>query len=162
MDKLLYKNKQVKIKNAKLYNRYCSKSSYKEASGSFFIFDPVIKNNRIRLTLTKDSKIESYSSGWVNVFDIIDLDSIEVGSKVIVDGKVTKMADGEGESFYLENENSYVTDILDGSDFINNIGISKSIDEDRIGFVNICNIIKYVDEEQVKATLLMEENNEIK
>lgn len=62
---------KVKITNAKVYGVYCNRSSYIIKSGTFYIYNDKIRNNRIRLTDDPD-KIGKpcMCTGWVSLDDL--------------------------------------------------------------------------------------------
>ena len=146
----LYKGKCIRLLNTNIYDtQYIKKpkDSIYNLTGNFYIFDDNIVNNRIRVSRYKDCS----SIGWVNIYDIIDNESISIGSKVIIKGNIYQYADGSGECINNIDREMYVVDILESDEYDNTIGVSYEINSDRAGFININNIIKYIERnEEIK------------
>lgn len=144
MSDKLYTGKKVRLIEVDVYNRYFSSSPFSSMSGYFYIYDDIIKNDRIRICRYSDTVgVAGCVTGWVNIYDLIDYESIGIGSKVFVNGILTEFANGDGEKIEVKNVNMFVTNI-ESNDYVNNIGVSFNKDGERIGFGNKETIFKYV------------------
>ena len=74
------KGTKVQLLNASIYPTYDSKIKSSIMSGTFYIYNEKVKNNRIRIT-DNISKIDVPCSmtGWVNLNDIISNDNNDEG-----------------------------------------------------------------------------------
>lgn len=72
MDTLMLKD-EIRLNNAKLYPTYDSRNSIKTITGPYYIYNNTIKNNRIRVTDSKDKVGKPCQmTGWVNITDIVE------------------------------------------------------------------------------------------
>ena len=59
---------EIEIKDAKLYPTYDSRNSSKVISGTYYIYEPTVKNNRVRVTDSEDRVGKPcMMNGWVDV-----------------------------------------------------------------------------------------------
>ena len=64
---------EVRLINAKLYPTYDSKNSIKTITGAYYIYNNTIRNNRIRVTDSKDKVGKPCQmTGWINTSDIVE------------------------------------------------------------------------------------------
>ena len=139
--------KEIKLKNTDVYMRWFNKKPAYQKSGTYYIYDDRIKEERIRVCASADAcQVNGRVTGWVNIKDIIDNSNIEVGDKVVVKGSLTVMADGSGNKITKNETIMYVTDVLeDKVQFPNYIGVSIEPLSARQGWGNDDIISKYID-----------------
>lgn len=129
--------KQVELKNAKIYTRYCSFKSDISKSGTFYVWDSNIKNNRVRITNTKDGVgAPGHITGWVDVDDLDGNSSnIKVGDKIKVSGNINVKPDGSGNLVYAKEKIMYVTEVLDKTLYSYFIAVANSKNNTKIGYI---------------------------
>ena len=71
---------EIEVKNARLYPTYDSRNSSKIISGTYYIYESTVKNNRVRVTDSKDKVGKPCAmSGWIDIkfIDIKDQTPVE-------------------------------------------------------------------------------------
>jgi GH25 family lysozyme M1 (1,4-beta-N-acetylmuramidase) len=144
----IYKGKSVELRSADIYSRFCSNKSVCKKTGTYFIYDLNIKNNRIRVTNSIDGlTIPGRITGWVSLDNILDnKDDIKLGDKVIVSGNINVYADGSGNIIYKNSEVMYVVDKLSSDDFEYNYGVATTKNKTRQGWAKL-EMLKLYNEE---------------
>lgn len=135
---------EIILDDMDIYPRYCSRKSIGKRSGTFYVHDSSIVNDRIRITGNPNYVGKPCSViGWVNVYEVINVKEISIGDAVLVDGILFKYSNGKGKTIEKNNEVMYVVDLLDDNQFEFNIGVANYKNSTRIGFGNIGCIKRY-------------------
>lgn len=59
---------EIQVNNAKLYGTYDTRDSNKIISGTYYIYDTKVRNNRVRVTDSKERVGKPCSmSGWIDI-----------------------------------------------------------------------------------------------
>lgn len=144
MDKEIYAGKEVVLEKAILYPRFCSTSSTIVKSGTYYLWDDIIKDNKIRITKTKEGigKL-GFIIGWIDIKALFNTDDFKIGDCVLVNGILNTYADGTGNQIVKEDSIMYIVDMLDPEQFINCFGLASAINRNRIGWAPESIIKKY-------------------
>lgn len=133
--KTIYTGKKVELKNCKVFARFGSKSYSKIKSGTYYLWDDVVVNNRVRITNTIFG-IGKYGflTGWVDVDELIFKPVIEIGDTVIVNGKINTSPNGTGYFINREECIMYITDIIKDQYSSYIYGVSTALNRARLGY----------------------------
>lgn len=127
---------EIVISNAIVYPRYCIKKSNIVKSGTFYIYNDIIMNNRIRITNKKEYvNVPGHVVGWVSIKSIKGYDNVSIGDMVIVNGNIKKNPDGTGSAILKSDSNMYVVQMLDNS-YTYNIGVATGPNRTIQGWAN--------------------------
>lgn len=141
-----YVGKKIEINNIPIYTRYCSISSEDYRSGTFYLWEENIKNNRIRITNNPDNAGKyGFVTGWINVEDLYDKkDKLCIGDKVYVNGNINSNPDGTGNKIKKINSIMYIIKILDSNEYEYNYAVSTAMNRTNQGWAkeDILNKIK--------------------
>ena len=131
----IYPGKTIELELCTVYPRFGSRKSSTKKTGTFYLWDNKVVNNRIRLTSNPDGigKL-GYLTGWVDVENVITRTDIRIGDKVLVNGKINTYADGSGNTMNKMNIIMYIVDILDPEEFQYNYGVASDINRARQGW----------------------------
>ena len=142
----IYPGKTIELELCTVYPRFGSRKSSTKKTGTFYLWDNKVVNNRIRLTSNPDGigKL-GYLTGWVDVENVITRTDIRIGDKVLVNGKINTYADGSGNTMNKTNIIMYIVDILDPEEFQYNYGVASDINRARQGWAT-ADMIQRVDE----------------
>ena len=144
--KEVYFGKEIVLEKVTIYPRYCLTRSEIVKSGTFYLWDNKVKNGKVRITNNPDRIGQpGFVTGWVNIDDLINKDSIKIGDKVLVNGIINTYADGSGNNISKKNTTMYVVDILDSNQFEFNFGLATAVNRTRQGWANE-SMIKKVSE----------------
>ena len=114
--------------------------------GSYFVYDSLIVNNRIKMT---DSNGNARKAGrlvcWVNISDLNKIGIITVGDKVMVNGKLFK--DSSGGGGYIEKTETvmYVVKALNSSDHEYPFGLATYPNSVVLGYANADSLEEIAD-----------------
>lgn len=141
---------KIELDNAPLYPRSWSVKEANYKTGIYYIYSSIIKNNKIRITTSKDYiGDQSQISGWINITDIVDKSELQIGDKVEVTGNINTYADGSGNTINKNRETMYIIDILDTEKFKYNYAVAPSMLARRQGWADssmIKKIVEIIDE----------------
>lgn len=142
----IYPGKTIELELCTVYPRFGSRKSSTKKTGTFYLWDNKVVNNRIRLTSNPDGigKL-GYLTGWVDVENVITRTDIRIGDKVLVNGKINTYADGSGNTMNKTNIIMYIVDILDPEEFQYNYGVASDINRARQGWAT-ADMIQRIDE----------------
>lgn len=130
--------KEITLDNVKVYPRYCSKKTDILKSGTYFIWNNYVINNRIRITTRAyNANVSGQIIGWIDVDVLSDKTNIEIGDIVEVNGKLTKYADGTGNTISKSGEYMYVVDLLNSDEYTNYIGLASGPNNTRQGWATL-------------------------
>lgn len=139
-----YAGKVVELSQATIYPRYGTEKSNIVKSGTFYLWDGNVKNQRIRITNNIDNiKKLGFVTGWVDIKDIEPEEGLKVGDMVLVNGSLNTYADGLGNTIIKNNAIMYITDKLDPLQFEYNYGVATDLNRTRQGWVKEESIKKY-------------------
>ena len=102
------------LKNNKIYYSYYNYETAFRYTGRIYIYDSRIVNNRIRIARIEDAvDSPARAFGWVSINDLMMLDVLPIGEKVIVTGKLYINPTGNGK--YIEKEEAvmYIIDFTE-------------------------------------------------
>lgn len=141
----IYSGKQVELNMVEVYPRYGSKEPDKIKSGIYYLWDNIIKNNRIRITNSESGVgILGQITGWVSINNVIVDNSLKIGDKILVNGTLNTYADGTGNTIDKVNEAMYIVDIIEQSEeFKYNIAVASGPNKTKQGWCNDKIIKKY-------------------
>lgn len=144
-----YKGKKVILDKIKVYVRYNSKEYSIKKSGEFYLWDSNIVNNRVRVTNNIDYiGRPGFITGWIDLEDLIDKNSIRIGDIVRVNGNLNVYANGTGNSIARNGVNMVVVDIIDKKQFEYPYGLATAPNRIRIGWAKESEIEKLNVEEE--------------
>lgn len=142
----IYAGKTIQLELCTVYPRFGSRKSDVKKTGTFYLWDNQVVNNRIRLTNNPDGIGKpGYLTGWVDIENVIARTDIRIGDKVLVNGKITAYADGTGNTIRKTNIIMYIVDILDAESFSHNFGVASDINRNRQGWAS-ADMIKRIEE----------------
>lgn len=127
---ILYSGKLVYLYSKKIYPRYSSKDdTYSIKTGTYYLWDDKIINERIRITDKKDfCGQQGHIIGWINIVDILPIKNIKVGDKVSVLGYLYDKPAPTKNLYKVESSTvMYVVEILDYTVYPYYIGLSSNI-----------------------------------
>lgn len=126
----------VELENVNVYPRYCSSKTNIVKSGTFYIWNSSIKNNRIRITKNiKGSNVPGQVTGWVDINDLKQNNNqFNLGDEITVTGNINTYADGSGNIIYKENTIMYIVDLLDPDQFSHYIAVATAKNRTKIGW----------------------------
>lgn len=131
----LYNNKKpIELNSVIIYPRPGDFKSNTKKSGTYYLWDKVIVNGKIRITTSEDN-VQKYGcvTGWVSIDDILKDEDISVGDAVLVNGTITEYADGGGATMYKSNIIMYVIEII-SEEFGYNYALASSPNRARQGW----------------------------
>jgi hypothetical protein len=134
---------EVEVDNINVYGSPFALKPDLKVSGTYYIFNLVESNHRIRIIKNKDYiGVNGHSTGWVNIADLKLIENIiYVGDKVVVDGNINIYSDGSGTSIFKDKQTMYITDIIDGQDYP--YGVTTKPGMARQGFAKSSDVTKY-------------------
>lgn len=134
---------QVELNNINIYGSPHALKPDMVKSGTYYIFNLIESNHRIRITDNKEfCGVYGCCTGWANIADLKLIENvIYVGDKVVVDGDINTYVDGTGISIHKEKEVMYVTDIISGQEYP--YGVTTKPGLARQGFAKTTQIKKY-------------------
>ena len=135
---IIFEGQEVKLKNVKVYARFCSSKTQDIKTGTFYIWDSAIVNRRVRITNNKNkTRVPGHITGWIDIEDLKkDPNKLRIGDKLTISGNLNQYADGSGLSIYKKNATMYITDILSKDNFRFNLGLANTPTGNRIGWGN--------------------------
>lgn len=135
---------EVTLENVTIYPRYGSTKSNITKTGTFYIWNNYILNDRIRITTRLlNAEQPGQIIGWVNVSDLENNSDFEVGDAVVVTGNITKNADGTGNTISKSNSIMYIVDLEDNETYTNYIGLASGVNNTRQGWASESMVEKY-------------------
>lgn len=144
--KEIYRGREVNLNNVDVYIRYSSIDPVMQKTGTFYLWDDKVRNNRIRITTDYENLTicnNGFITGWINIEDLAPKGEIEKNDPVIVNGTMNTYADGSGNSIRKCDEVLYVVDIVDEEEFEYPYGLASAINRNRIGWAKKSDIRKY-------------------
>ena len=134
---------EVEVNNISIYPSPYAINSRLKVSGTFYIYNLVEANHRIRIVRNPDFiGILGHAVGWANIADLKLIENvIYVGDKVTVNGDINIYADGSGTSIHKDNQIMYVTDIIEGQEYP--YGVTTRPGMARLGFAKASDVKKY-------------------
>ena len=141
---------KIEINKVLVYPRYCVNKTNIEKSGTFYLWDTKICNDRIRITNRPENAGKlGQITGWINVSDITGIKpEFAVGDKVIVNGDIYTYSDGSGNTLTKKKATMYIVDVLDENEFKYNLGLATSPTRTRQGWGNKEFVKKCLDEDK--------------
>ena len=123
------------LNDTPMYTTYSSSTSFENKSGTYYIYNSKVVNDRIRMART-ESAVDSpgRSCGWCKTQDLLNLEDFKVGDRVLVDGRIYMYANGTGGYVDAKGKAMYITEILDKAQYSHPYALSNSIKSSRIGF----------------------------
>ena len=92
-----------------VYPRWNSKVPDGKKKGKYYIYSSIITNNRIRLCEEKNAVgAPGRQTGWFDVEDILSVDKIVVGDRVLCNGTIYTTPVGSGSSITMEDQPMWV------------------------------------------------------
>ena len=144
---------QVEVNNCNIYELWFSKKSKGKKLGNYYIYEEDVINERVKIcTTSKNVGKAGKETGWIYIYDLIDLSEFVVGDKVVVNGIITTMADGKGNKILKENTTMYVCWVGDKNDFVNYIGLTTSPQNSVTGYGNNDVVKKYVSNKVIERS----------
>ena len=135
---------EVTLENVTVYPRYGSTKSDITKTGTFYIWNNYILNDRIRITTRLlNAEQPGQIIGWVNVSDLENSSDFEVGDAVVVTGNITKNADGTGNTISKSSSIMYIVDLEDSDTYTNYIGLASGVNNTRQGWASESMVEKY-------------------
>ena len=142
----IYPGKKVELELCTVYPRFGSRKSSTTKTGTFYLWDNKVVNNRIRLTNNPDGIGKpGYMTGWVDLENVITRTDLRIGDKVLVNGTLSAYADGSGNTLKKTNIFMYIVDILDAESFSHNYGLASDVNRVRQGWATL-DMIERIDE----------------
>ena len=105
------------LKNTKIYYSYHSNEIAFKYTGNIYIYDSRIINNRVKIARIEDA-VDSPARvfGWLHITDLLSLDKLPIGEKVVVTGRLYANPDGTGSYILKEEATMYVREYADSID----------------------------------------------
>lgn len=132
------KGQEFELKDIKVYPRYCSNKTDIIKSGTYYIWDTSIKNNKIRITKNpKGAGILGQITGWIDILDLLqDPNEFRIGDKVIVNGDISTYPDGTGNIIHRKDAIMYIVNLEIKETYSNYIGVSNAKNRIKLGFAS--------------------------
>lgn len=133
---------EYNLNQVPLYSSYSRTISEKQITGTYYIFNSKVMNNRVRVCKYSSAvEVPCCYSGWINLEDLINSNEISVGDLVEVTGKVYAYANGYGGYTEYQKEPFYISEIAKNDndkeyEYSNPYGLSRSPRGARIGFTS--------------------------
>ena len=131
----MYPGKTIHLEMATIYPRYGTLKSNIVKSGTFYLWDDKVVNNRIRITNNYlGIKKLGYLTGWIDTSLLLEKIDFELGDEVVVKGMLNQYADGSGNTLAKDNIIMYIVDILDKDQFEYPYGLASAPNRNRVGW----------------------------
>ena len=102
------------LKNTKVYSGYYSNEESFSYTGRVYIYNSTIVDGRIRVARIEDAvNSPARVFGWTNATDLIRLDILPVGTKVLVTGKIYEFNNGTGSYIEKNTDVMYIKEYID-------------------------------------------------
>ena len=141
MENEIYAGMEITLNNTPVYPRYCINAPISYKSGTFYIWNDRVLNNKVRITNDiSHVNIPGYSMGWVSISDFLIDENIKIGDKVLVKSSIFNNPEGNGNNIIKNNEIMYIISIKDGKEFP--YGVATSTKRTIQGWTNRENLEK--------------------
>lgn len=125
------------LDNTPMYATFGTTTSFDEKSGTYFVYNSTLVNGRVRMARTDEAvDMPARSCGWCKTIDLLNLGQIKVDDQVEVTGNAFIYANGSGGYVETDGRVMYVTEILDGNQYLYPYALSSSYKSARIGFAS--------------------------
>lgn len=129
------------------YSSPFCKAQFVERSGLFYVYEPNIINNRIRLCSISDAVASPVrKTGWVNVEDIKMNGKLKVGDRVIVNGNIFKYTTGTGGYKICNDEEMYIVEMSDPAQYQYCYGLASAMNTRRLGWAENRILVRVSDD----------------
>ena len=100
--------------NTKVYSGYHNTEESFSHTGRVYIYNSDIVDGRVRVARIKDAvNSPARVFGWTNTIDLIRLDILPVGTKVLVTGKIYEFNNGTGSYIEKNKDIMYIKEYID-------------------------------------------------
>lgn len=137
----------IQLTKAATYSEFWSRKYNSIISGIFYIFDSIIRNNRIRITNALEKVgVNGREGGWISLDDIlVNNYKYEIGDKVIVNGDIYQKPDGSGNRIAKQEAVMYIVDIIDDAEYQYNYAVATASYNNKQGWCSEDILTKYLE-----------------